>query len=62
VERFERALARLDPEPREAVILRIEFGFSHQQVADALGKPTAEAARATVARALVALSKAMNDA
>jgi RNA polymerase sigma-70 factor (ECF subfamily) len=62
VERFERALARLDPEPREAVILRIEFGFSHQQVADALGKPTAEAARATVARALVALSKVMNDA
>lgn len=62
VERFERALERLEDEPRQAVILRIEFGFSHQQVADALGKPSAEAARATVARALVTLSKAMRDA
>jgi len=62
LERFERALARLDPEPREAVILRVEFRFSHEQIAAALGKPSANTARMTVARALVALSKAMHEA
>lgn len=61
VARFERALERLGPEPRQAVILRLEFDFSYRQVADALGKPTAEAARMTVARALVTLAKAMRD-
>jgi RNA polymerase sigma-70 factor (ECF subfamily) len=62
VERFERALARLEPESREAIILRIEFRFSHQQIADALGKPSANAARMVVARALVTLSRAMHEA
>lgn len=61
VERFERALERLGPEPRQAVILRLEFGFSYRQVADALGRPSAEAARMTVARAVVALAKAMHE-
>jgi RNA polymerase sigma-70 factor (ECF subfamily) len=62
IERFERALATLEPEQREAVVLRLEFGFAHQQVAEALGKPSANAARMTVARALVDLAKAMRDA
>ena len=57
---FERALAELDEEKQQAVILRIEFGFSHQQVADALAKPSAEAARSVVARALAALAKTMS--
>lgn len=62
VGRFERALARLEPEQREAIILRVEFKLSHQQIADALGKASANTARMTVARALVALSKAMHEA
>ena len=62
VARFERALTRLEPEQREAVILRVEFRFSHQQIAEALGKSSANTARMTVARALVALSKAMHEA
>jgi len=61
LDRFERALERLTPEQREAIVLRIEFGFSHQQVAEALGKPSANAARMTVARALVELAKAMHE-
>lgn len=60
LERFERALETLSPEHREAVILRIEFGFSHQQVAEAIGKPTANAARMTVSRALLELARTMN--
>ena len=61
LERFERALATLDADQREAIVLRMEFGFSHQQVAEAIGKPTANAARMTVARALVDLARAMLD-
>ncbi len=56
---YERALAALEDEPREAVIMRIELGFSHQEIADALGKPTANAARMVVARALVTLAEGM---
>jgi RNA polymerase sigma-70 factor (ECF subfamily) len=62
VERFERALSRLDPEQREAVILRVEFRYSHQQIADALGKASANTARMVVARGLVALAKAWHAA
>jgi len=61
VTRFEDALARLEPEQREAIILRVEFRYSHQQVADALGKASANTARMTVARAMVALSRAMHE-
>lgn len=59
---FERALAHLDEEKQQAVILRLEFGFSHQQVAEALNKPSADAARSIVTRALAALAWAMGGA
>jgi RNA polymerase sigma-70 factor (ECF subfamily) len=60
--RYERALAALGEEAREAVLLRVEFGYSHQQIADALGKPSAGAARMTVARAMVDLARRMGGA
>lgn len=61
VERIERAMDRLDAEARHAVLLRVEFGMSHQEVALALGKPSADAARMTVTRALLELAKAMRE-
>lgn len=61
LERYERALARLDATSREAVILRIELGFSHQEIADALARSSANAARMTVARAIVRLAEEMRD-
>ena len=60
LDRYEAALAELEPEQREAVLMRIEFGYSHQQIAEALGKTTADAARMTVARALVAIARRMH--
>ena len=45
LERYERALARLKPEEQEAVIGRVEMGYSYQELAEALGKATADAAR-----------------
>jgi len=59
--RYERALASLQPEQQQAVILRIEFDYSHQQIAEAMGKPSADAARKVVARAFVVLAKAIQD-
>jgi RNA polymerase sigma factor (sigma-70 family) len=57
---YERALDTLSAEEREGVILRIEMGYTHQQVAEALGKPSADAARMLVARAMVRLTEAMD--
>jgi RNA polymerase sigma-70 factor (ECF subfamily) len=59
VERYERALATLTQEAREAVVARIELGYTHEEVARLLGKPTANAARMTVERAIVQLARQM---
>jgi RNA polymerase sigma factor (sigma-70 family) len=61
-ERYEAALQRLKPADREAIIARLELQQSYEEVAIALGKPTANAARVAVMRALAHLVKEMNDA
>lgn len=60
LERYEHALARLKPEEREAIIGRIEMGYSYDELAEALGKPSAEAARKAAQRALVRLVAEMS--
>jgi RNA polymerase sigma-70 factor (ECF subfamily) len=60
LERYEAALARLPEEQREGVMLRIEFGYGFQEIADALGKPSANTARMMVSRALVRLAGLMD--
>jgi len=59
VQRYERALARLRPEDRELVVARIELGYTNQEIADLLDKPTANAARMATERAIVRLAKEM---
>jgi len=59
VERYERALARLKPEDREAVIAKMELDCSYAELARALGKPSADAARMAVGRALMRLAEEM---
>jgi RNA polymerase sigma-70 factor, ECF subfamily len=61
VDRYEAGLARLSPGDREAVIGRLELGYSFQELAGALGKPTADAARVAVNRALVRLATLMSQ-
>jgi RNA polymerase sigma-70 factor (ECF subfamily) len=58
-ERYRRALMRLRPNDRNAILARLEHGFTYQQLALILSKPTAEAARLAVRRALVRLAKEM---
>jgi RNA polymerase sigma-70 factor, ECF subfamily len=59
LERYEAALARLRPEEREAIVARVEMEGSYQEVAQALGKPSADAARMAVSRALLRLAEEM---
>lgn len=59
VERYERALARLKPEEREAIIAKVEMGYSYVELAETLGKPTPDAARKAAQRALVRLAEEM---
>ncbi len=59
VERYERALQRLRPEEREAIIARVEMDYSYEELAGALGKPTPDAARKAAQRALVRLAEEM---
>ena len=62
LERYELALANLRREDREAVVARIELGYTNEEIAELFGKPTANAARMTVERALVRLAKEMRNA
>jgi len=59
VENYEGALERLSTEEREAIVSRVEFGLSFAEVAEVLGKPSADAARMAVVRALVRLAEEM---
>jgi RNA polymerase sigma-70 factor (ECF subfamily) len=60
LEAYERALARLSPVQREAVVLRIELDLSWEDVAQAIGSSSANAARMLVARALARLAEDMD--
>jgi RNA polymerase sigma-70 factor (ECF subfamily) len=62
LDRYEGALARLPVDDREAIIARVELGLSYREIAEALGKPSEDAARMAVARALVRLVKEMGAA
>jgi RNA polymerase sigma-70 factor, ECF subfamily len=62
LEDYEEALGRLRPEEREAIIARVEIGYTYAELAEALGKPSAEAARKTARRALLRLAEELNCA
>jgi RNA polymerase sigma factor (sigma-70 family) len=59
LDQYDAALQRLKPEEREAVISRVEFDLSYAELAEVLGKPSPDAARMTVVRALVRLAEEM---
>jgi RNA polymerase sigma-70 factor (ECF subfamily) len=59
VGRYESALTALPAEMQQAVILRLEFEYSHRQIAEALGRPSPDAARMLVQRALARLKRTM---
>ena len=61
VEKYEHALARLRPEEREAIVARVELCYTYEELAEALGKPSADAARKAAQRALLRLASEMRN-
>jgi RNA polymerase sigma-70 factor (ECF subfamily) len=61
VERYEAVLDQLKEEQREAIILRLELGFTYQQIAEALGRDSPNAVRMMVTRALVRLGEQLGE-
>lgn len=57
--RYQAALSALSAPEQQAVVARVEFGYSYEQIAIALGKSSPDSARMAVARALAKLAKAM---
>lgn len=60
MEQYEAALERIKPEDREAILGRVELGFSYEELAATLGKPSPDAARMAVSRALLRLAREMS--
>jgi len=58
-ERFEAALATLSGDDQKAVRARLELGCSYDEVAAIAGKPSADAARVAVARAVKRIARVM---
>jgi RNA polymerase sigma-70 factor (ECF subfamily) len=58
---YERALAKLPEKKRNAVIMRVEFGMSFEEIATELARPSANAARMMVTRALDELATSMQS-
>ncbi len=59
LDRYERALASLEEEERQLVHLRIELDFDYETVAAMTGRPSRDAARMAVQRALKKLAERM---
>jgi RNA polymerase sigma-70 factor (ECF subfamily) len=57
--RYLAALDRLRPEEREMIVARVELGYTYEQIATLLRKPTADAARVALGRALTRLAQEM---
>jgi len=59
VELYGRALARLSPEQRQAVVHKIEKGWAYADIAGLIGCPTPNAARMVVHRGLARITSEM---
>jgi RNA polymerase sigma-70 factor (ECF subfamily) len=59
LDRYEAALERLRPDERDAIVCRIEFGMTYAEIATALDRPSSDAARMAVVRALERLTAEM---
>src|SRR5262245_18230895 len=61
LERYDRAMAQLGSEQQESVMLRVEMQFSYEQIAEAMGKNSANAAHMLDSAALLRLARAMDE-
>ena len=59
--RYDAALAQLPCDQQEAFIMRIEMDCSFREIAEALGRPSAESARMLVRRAIQTLARLLKQ-
>lgn len=59
LERYEAALEKLPEVTRQAVILRVEMGYTYSEIANAMRITSTDAARMIVTRALTKLAQLM---
>ena len=59
LERYERALGHLSEEERQLLHLRIELDFDYEEIAAMTGRPSRDAVRMAVQRALKKLAEEM---
>jgi RNA polymerase sigma-70 factor (ECF subfamily) len=57
--RYERGLLQLRNDERELIAASVEFGYSYEEIAEMQGRPSANAVRVAVRRALLRLAKVM---
>ena len=57
LDRYDAALSRLSNQERELIVARVEMGLTYEEMAEALGKPSWNAARMATARALLRLAE-----
>ena len=62
LQRYEAALGRLGEGDRELILARVEMGMSYAEVAASTDRPSADAARMAVGRALLRLAEEMDRA
>jgi RNA polymerase sigma-70 factor (ECF subfamily) len=60
VDAYDEAMGALEPHEREAIIGRVELGLSYEELAAAMGRPSPDAARMAVGRALLKLAQLSN--
>ncbi len=61
LDRYEAAFDLLGEEQQEAVFMRVEMGLTYEQIAEATGKNSANAARMMVARAIARIAGTMEE-
>ena len=57
LDRYDAALSRLSELERDLIVARVEVGMTYEEIAEALGKPSWNAARMATARALLRLAE-----
>jgi RNA polymerase sigma-70 factor (ECF subfamily) len=57
LDRYDAALSRLSERERDLIVARVEVGLTYEEIAEALGKPSWNAARMAIARALLRLAE-----
>ena len=56
---FEEGLSILDERQREAVVMRLEYGFKYDEIAEAVELPSGNAARMMIERAILKMMQHM---